>query len=171
MQPMRLIMKLTDDEIRMFSGGNYGYKQRNKYIEHNQDGETLTLFIHTCQINYDAWEQNRFVWLRERDAGVRRANLKRIDDNAWNDTQDRFVVVKVARVTSRHTRKNKPTKGYTGYVSVDRRGPPAILAALPNKPTDVFEAEDVEESWKKLVGDPEEKDEDVDDNDDNVVVH
>ena len=157
-RPFRIFAQLLDDEIKLFSGGNYGYKQRNKYIEHNLGGETISLYIHSSQNpGYDAWRECIRINERDEPDEYKRAeNRKRIDRNAWIETfehckrnRDRYIILKLDKITSRHTRKNKPKKKYSVYFALDERGFREDGKILD--PYVAVEAEDPKECWNDIL--------------------
>lgn len=91
--------QLSDDDIRLFSGGNYGYKLRAAYIAHNNN-ENITLHVHGAQINYMSWVEkcdiierkikavrDKHKSLYERTRRLR-VSIQDIDSRVQNQSED-----------------------------------------------------------------------------------
>ena len=117
---------LSMEQIITLCGGKYIFSLAQRYIHHNREGANLTLLVHESQFDLDEfYEATQLNNLRIEKHGDNlslltkyRAKQKRINQKARRKNVDKFAVLKVIGVVSRHgrDRKKKTKRKYSVYI-------------------------------------------------------
>lgn len=124
------IQFLSDEDIKLFSGGNYGFEQRIGYNQHNATNPNLCLYVHGAQIRVDWWKQLNDIHKFDEKIQVARQQGRHYDvsklkeerskcaDDACRSGWD-YYILKVTGVKGRHQRKDDSKTTYSLYYAFD----------------------------------------------------